>query len=88
MNALHITPSPIACALAAAALLCAATAAHAASEDEQAHACRSDALHFCMADVPDKARITQCMKQHYDELSPGCKAMFDKPQKHPRSNRS
>ena len=54
--------------------------AHAASQDKQTHACRDDALHFCKDDVPDKAKITVCMKQHYEQLSPPCKAMFNKPQ--------
>ena len=53
-----------------------ATAAHAATRDEQAKACRGDAMHFCAADIPNKAKITACMKQHIDELSPPCRAMF------------
>ena len=56
--------------------LCAATAAHAASEDEQAKACRGDAMHFCSSEIPNKEKITACMKQHVDELSPACRAMF------------
>jgi hypothetical protein len=56
--------------------LSAATAAHAASEDEQAKACRGDAMHFCSAEIPNKEKITACMKQHVDELSPACRAMF------------
>jgi len=66
-------------AIAAALLAGCAVAAHARSERQQAHACRDDALHFCSADVPNKAKITACMKQHYAQLSPKCKAMFDKP---------
>lgn len=58
--------------------LSAVTAAgtHAASRDEQAKACRGDAMHFCASDIPNKAKITACMKQHIDELSPPCRAMF------------
>jgi hypothetical protein len=52
------------------------TSANAATEDEQAKACRGDAMHFCAADIPNKEKITACMKQHIDELSPGCRAMF------------
>ncbi|XUW92537.1 hypothetical protein OH764_22340 [Burkholderia sp. M6-3] len=52
------------------------TTAHAATQDEQAKACRGDAMHFCAADIPNKAKITACMKQHVDELSPPCRAMF------------
>ncbi|HEY4294892.1 MAG TPA: hypothetical protein VGM85_00305 [Paraburkholderia sp.] len=53
-----------------------ATSASAASRDEQSKACRGDALHFCAADIPNEAKITACMKQHIDELSPACRAMF------------
>ena len=66
-----------ACAVAFAAT--GALAVHAATRDEQEHACRGDALRLCAADVPHKDRIAACMKQHYDQLSPGCQAMFDRP---------
>ncbi|WP_322034266.1 hypothetical protein [Paraburkholderia sp. J76] len=51
------------------------------SRDEQEHACRGDAFHFCASVIPNKEKITACMKQHYDQLSPPCKAMFDPPPK-------
>ncbi|HEY1608645.1 MAG TPA: hypothetical protein VGG24_05220 [Paraburkholderia sp.] len=73
--------------MAAATLACAAMlppAVHAASRDQQEHACRGDALRLCSADIPDKAKITACMKAHYDQLSPRCQTMFGKP---PASNR-
>ncbi|MGA7781052.1 MAG: hypothetical protein WCA85_25560 [Paraburkholderia sp.] len=54
---------------------------HAASQDEQAKACRGDAMKFCSAEIPNKDKITACMKQHKKELSPGCQAMF-KPEHH------
>jgi len=73
-------------AFAVALLGLGATASHAASRKEQEHACRHDALHFCKADVPDEAKITECMKQHYAQLSPACQAMFGKPQPDSRSN--
>ncbi|MGF6574408.1 hypothetical protein SAMN05443245_4176 [Paraburkholderia fungorum] len=57
-------------------VLGAASPASAASEDEQAKACRGDAMHFCAAEIPNKEKITACMKQHLDELSPPCRAMF------------
>lgn len=50
--------------------------ANAASRDEQTKACRGDAMHFCAADIPNEDKITACMKQHVDELSPACRAMF------------
>lgn len=58
-----------------------AVASQAASRDEQEHACRGDALHYCSSEIPNKEKITACMKQHYDELSPPCKAMFKRPPK-------
>lgn len=65
------------CLLAASLfVLVAAKPANAASEDEQAKACRGDAMHFCAADIPNREKITACMKQHLDELSPPCRAMF------------
>jgi hypothetical protein len=51
-------------------------AAHAATRDEQEKACRGDAIKFCKAEIPNKGKITACMKQHKRELSPGCQAMF------------
>jgi hypothetical protein len=33
-------------------------------------------MHFCAADIPNREKITACMKQHLDELSPPCRAMF------------
>lgn len=67
--------------MATAALLAGLTvmmASRAATQDEQEHACRGDAFHFCASEIPNKEKITACMKQHYDELSPPCKAMFKK----------
>jgi len=64
-------------ALFAAGLLalCAATApVTAAGRDPQSKACRGDAIHFCSAEIPNKEKITACMKQHIDELSPACRA--------------
>ena len=65
-------------ALCAAGLLAAAASipANAASRDEQSKACRGDAMHFCAAEIPNEDKITACMKQHVDELSPACRAMF------------
>jgi hypothetical protein len=70
MNRIHVL---LASSLVA---LSAVSAAHAATEDDQAKACRGDAMHFCSAEIPNKEKITACMKQHIDELSPACRAMF------------
>ncbi|MFM0206714.1 hypothetical protein PQQ96_04840 [Paraburkholderia sediminicola] len=63
--------------VASLAALSAVTAANAATRDEQTKACRRDALHFCIVDVPNREKIIACMKRHLDELSPACRAMFD-----------
>lgn len=67
------------CCLFTASLfaLGAASSANAASHDEEAKACRGDAMHFCAAHLLNEDKITACMKQHIDELSPACRAMFD-----------
>jgi hypothetical protein len=64
-----------------AALGAAPGGAHAATHEEQEKACRADAMKFCSAEIPNKDKITACMKQHKSELSPGCQAMF-KPDHH------
>ena len=65
------------CLLAASfVVLVTAASASAATRDEQSKACRGDAMHFCAADIPNEDKITACMKQHVDELSPACRAMF------------
>jgi hypothetical protein len=62
--------------LALTSLALFAASAVAAPEDDQAKACRGDALRFCLADIPHKDKITDCMKKHISELSPRCRAMF------------
>ena len=86
MTQLARIKAAVAGAVGLAALTFGAGAGHAASRDQQEHACRGDALHLCARDVPNKAKITACMKQHYDQLSPACKAMFDKPASDSRPN--
>jgi hypothetical protein len=49
----------------------------AASQDEEDKACRRDAFRLCSAEIPNRDRIEACMKQHYDQLSPPCKKMFE-----------
>ncbi|HEX7933756.1 MAG TPA: hypothetical protein VF573_11875 [Paraburkholderia sp.] len=70
MNRTHVL---LAASLFVSGAVC---AAHAATREEQAKACRRDAIHFCAIDIPNKAKITACMERHLDELSPRCRAMF------------
>ncbi|CAB3755678.1 hypothetical protein [Paraburkholderia humisilvae] len=48
----------------------------AASQDDEDKACRSDAFRLCSSEIPDRDKIEACMKQHYDQLSPQCKKVF------------
>lgn len=63
---------PIACVV----LSVSALSSQAASRDEQARACRGDAIHFCAAEIPNHEKIAACLKQHLDELTPDCRGMF------------
>ena len=63
--------------VASLAALSAVTSANAATREEQTKACRRDALHFCIVDVPNREKIIACMRRHLDELTPACRAMFD-----------
>jgi hypothetical protein len=53
--------------------------AFAATRDEQTAACKGDAIRYCAADIPNQQKITACMKAHFQQLSPECKAMFKQP---------
>jgi hypothetical protein len=41
--------------------------------------CSGDAMRLCSAYIPDVDRITACMVSKHDELSDGCKAVFEMP---------
>jgi hypothetical protein len=47
---------------------------------EQEQACTGDAFRLCSSEIPDVDRITACMVQKRDQLSPGCRAFFRGPQ--------
>lgn len=53
--------------------------AHEPTRQQQARACRGDALRLCATSIPDEARITACMQRKIDRLSPRCRAMFHPP---------
>ncbi len=59
--------------------LLSASAAFAATRDEQTAACKGDAIRFCASEIPNERKITSCMKANYSKLSPECKAMFKQP---------
>lgn len=54
------------------------TACYAYSQQQQ-EMCTGDAMRLCGAYIPDVDRITACMVSKHDQLSDGCKAVFEMP---------
>lgn len=51
---------------------------HAGSAEDQM-ACTPDVYRLCAGNIPDEDAITECLRQHKPQLSPGCKAVFSRP---------
>jgi hypothetical protein len=51
----------------------------AATRNEQAVACRGDAIRYCAVHIPNEEKITACMEAHLQKLRPKCRAMFEQP---------
>ncbi len=49
---------------------------------EQQAACEDDAYRLCPDDIPDEARVANCMNRQKAKLSPGCRAMFPSSPRH------
>ena len=47
---------------------------------EEQEACSGDAFRLCSSEIPDVDRITACMVQNREQLSPGCRVFFRGPQ--------
>jgi hypothetical protein len=47
------------------------------AQEEQA--CQDDAFRLCPDEVPDEARVANCMARQKAKLSPACRAMFTQP---------
>ena len=45
---------------------------------EKRRLCTGDAMRLCMNDIPDVALVTTCMRRQKDNLSQGCKSVFDR----------
>jgi hypothetical protein len=54
-------------------------ASHAYTFEEQ-QACSGDAFRLCSSEIPDVERVTACMVQNREQLSPGCRVFFRAPQ--------
>ena len=44
-----------------------------------ADACTPDALRLCQNAIPDASRVTQCLVQNKQQLSPACTNVFNRP---------
>ena len=73
--------------VATAFILGALTSASYAYSQQQEQMCTGDAI-LCSAFIPDVDRITACMVSKHDELSAGCKAVFEMPATAPAQNYS
>jgi hypothetical protein len=68
--------------LAVAATMCSAlwaSAALAFTQDDQRRLCTGDVFRLCSSEIPDRERITACMRQKRAQLSEGCRSVFGKP---------
>ena len=63
-------------ALVVFVLLASASSTFAAGTPEQRRACREDAMRLCRKFIPNVKRITACMEQNLDQLSPECRKQF------------
>jgi hypothetical protein len=45
--------------------------------EAQQLACTPDTFRLCLTSVPSVSDIVACLKEHRDELSPDCRAVFD-----------
>jgi hypothetical protein len=55
-----------------------ATPSHAYTADQQ-QLCTGDAFRLCSSEIPNVDRVTACMVQNQDSLSPGCAQFFRRP---------
>lgn len=47
------------------------------SEWQQRLACTGDAFRLCASAIPDRGKIRTCMAHAHDQLSEGCRRVFD-----------
>ena len=64
--------------LALAAALVTLPASAESLDAEKRRLCTGDAMRLCMNEIPDVALVTACMRKQKDNLSQGCKSVFDK----------
>ena len=42
-------------------------------------ACTPDVMRICLNAIPDASRVTQCLVQNKQQLSPACTSVFNRP---------
>ena len=52
-------------------------AQQAPSEMQQRLACMSDAFRLCAGAIPDRTRIRACLGERHQDLSEGCRVVYD-----------
>ena len=77
LNSVSNLTRPLLCAVAGSAMMLfvAATPATAQSSNA-ADLCTPDVFRLCSEFVPDRDRITACLKRKTRQLSPGCRSVF------------
>ncbi|MEA2962796.1 MAG: hypothetical protein QOI46_2894 [Alphaproteobacteria bacterium] len=45
---------------------------------EERAACMGDAMTLCITSIPNKARVASCLASKMSQLSPRCRAQFDR----------
>ena len=75
---IRIRTAPFAALALLLALPTAAIASVSRPTAEERGACMGDALSLCLAAIPNKARIASCLASKMSQLSPRCRAQFDK----------
>jgi hypothetical protein len=49
------------------------------TEEDQRRLCTPDVFRLCSSEIPDRERITACMRKNRASLSEGCRSVFGKP---------
>jgi len=49
---------------------------------QQEQACQDDAYRLCPDEIPDEARVANCLARQKARLSPACRAMFAPSSRH------
>ncbi|WP_148287799.1 hypothetical protein [Rhodopseudomonas sp. B29] len=70
-----LTFAAVALAIGSIAMVTQAEAQYSATP-EQRRACTPDVYRLCAGEIPNRARITACLKRQRESLSEACRAVF------------